>query len=189
MIKLSLSETFGTTPVTVSAIIHLVKFTVTDNRLSEREMFSATKSFIIYDSDESIRNLNKEASQCLNERGYVIFHRSLKTLQVRGKISFSTRTVFKDWAAMVYNATSTGDCTFYTEHQTPCYHVMFLRTNYDNIQTTFITFDVSIFHARYFRSREEDIHTSPTSNNGCEEEDIFGNRIEDFESDNNESEY
>ena len=38
--KLSILETFGTTPDTVSAIIHLVKFT--DNRLSEREIFSVT---------------------------------------------------------------------------------------------------------------------------------------------------
>ena len=55
--------------------------------------------------------------------------------------------------------------------------------------TNIPTFDVSIFHARYFRSREEDILTSPTSNNECKEEDISGNRIEDFESDYNESEY
>ena len=52
-----------------------------------------------------------------------------------------------------------------------------------------VTSDVSIFHARYLKSREEDILTSPTSNNGCEEADVSGNRIEDFESENNESEY
>ena len=86
--------------------------------------------------------------------------------------------VFNDGAAKVYKATSTTcDCTFYKEHQAPCYHVMFLRTNYDNIST----FDASIFHARYFRSREEDILTPPTSNNGYEEEDISGNRIDSIQ--------
>ena len=66
-----------------------------------------------------------------------------------------------------------------------CHHVMFLRTTYINIST----FDVSILYARYFRSREENIFTSPTSNNGSEEEDLSGNRIEEFISGDNESMY
>ena len=78
VVKLSLKDTFGSLPDTISTIVHLIEFI--DKRLSERRIFAETKSLVICDSNEIIYALNKEASQILNERGCRIFHRALKTL-------------------------------------------------------------------------------------------------------------
>ena len=61
-------------PKSVNAIIHLLNFT--NDRLTERRIFNSTKSLRIYDSDEFICALNNQASQHLNERGCLIYHRS-----------------------------------------------------------------------------------------------------------------
>ena len=75
-LKLSLKDTFGSLPDTISTIVHLIEFI--DKRLSERRIFAETKSLVIYDSNEIIYALNTEASQILNERGCRIFRRALK---------------------------------------------------------------------------------------------------------------
>ena len=163
-LKLSLSETFGTISDTVTAIIHLINFT--NNRLSERRIFNATKSLIIYDADEFIHAMNKEASQVLNERGCVIFHRALKNLGERK--SSMTRCEdgcieesFKDGNSKVYASTHvTCDCTFRKEHRAPCHHILLVRKDDDNLPM----FDSDLFDPKYIRKKVDESVMSPTDN-------------------------
>ena len=116
-LKLSLSETFGTMPKTVDAIIHLLNFT--NDHLAERRIFNSTKSLRIYDSDEFICALNNEASLHLNEHVCLIYHRSLKLLSGQGKNMIrcengGVKEMFKDGSSKIYAVTTEPcHCTFH----------------------------------------------------------------------------
>ena len=74
-LKQSLADTFGTTPKTSQAIVHLMEYI--DNRLDERSVLTSSKRLNIFDSDLKAHGLNKEASMFLNEKGCILFYQSL----------------------------------------------------------------------------------------------------------------
>ena len=79
--KEQLKDRFGTMPNTSDAIIHLLNYT--NERLEERSIVNTTKRFVIFDRDTTIHSLNKQASQFLNERGCILYHKSMKLLENR----------------------------------------------------------------------------------------------------------
>ena len=90
--KESLSDRFTKTPKTSEAIIHLIDFI--NERLEERNIAHNNKRLVIFDADATVHNLNKEASQILNEKGCILFHKSLKLLWERRKnLTFSVEGV------------------------------------------------------------------------------------------------
>lgn len=131
-LKLSLNDTLGSLPTTVTSIIHLVTFA--DNRLQESYRDNSLRSLKIYDQDKFVRDLNEESCDKLNDRGCIIFHRALKDFQTR-KESLSyvdTGGVLEKFSDSEknYAATNTAcNCSFHQEHQSPCRHIIFLRQN------------------------------------------------------------
>ena len=92
--KESLADRFAKTPKTGDAIIHLLKFI--NERLEERKIAHDNKRLVIFDADTTIHNLNKEASQILNEKGCILFHKALSLLRERrNNLSFSDEGVTK----------------------------------------------------------------------------------------------
>ena len=138
--------------------MHLINFT--NERLSERRIFNATKSLVIYDADVFIRALNKEASQILSERGCIMFHKALKVLgERRDKLvrleEGGVQETFKDNSSKVYITTTDAcDCTFRKEHLAPCHHILLLRKDDESLPML----DLDLFDYRYHRSRIENAH-------------------------------
>ena len=138
--------------------MHLINFT--NERLSERRIFNATKSLVIYDADVFIRALNKEASQKLSERGCIMFHKALKVLgERRDKLvrleEGGVQETFKDSSSKVYTTTTDAcDCTFRKEHLAPCHQILLLRKDDESLPML----DLDLFDYRYHRSRIENAH-------------------------------
>lgn len=147
--KESLSDTFSKTPKTSEAIVHLVKFI--NDRLQERGIFHNNKRLVIFDTDENIRKLNKDASQVLNERGCILFHKSMISLRDRrDSLAFSDDGVtetFKDNESKLYTCTETSCiCIYHKEHRVPCHHILFAREHLNSP-----IFDADTFDQRYRR--------------------------------------
>ncbi|GBN27314.1 hypothetical protein AVEN_190515-1 [Araneus ventricosus] len=80
-LKQSIHVKFPTLPVIEKSIIHLISFC--DQRINEEISDSNLKSLKIFDADMDINALNAESSLYLNDRGCILFHKSLKALQSR----------------------------------------------------------------------------------------------------------
>lgn len=79
-LKQSLHTRFSSLPEISQSIVHLVSFC--SERLTESTSTTNLKSLKIHDKDTDICKLNAEASFALNDRWCVLFHKSLKALQV-----------------------------------------------------------------------------------------------------------
>lgn len=80
-LRQSMKDRFPSLPVIQRTIIHLQYFC--DKKILRAAVQVHLESLMIYDPDVHINVFNREAALVLNERGYVLFHRSLKTLQER----------------------------------------------------------------------------------------------------------
>ena len=130
---------------------HLVKFA--DDRIEERSSINSMKTLKIYSTDPFIRDLNEQASTTLNDRGCMIFNQGLKMFRkFENNLQLHTDGVleqFQNNVEKVYQATfSECNCTFTTEYQAPCRHIIFLRSNDDETEI----FDVNLFNKRYHRN-------------------------------------
>lgn len=84
-LKLSIQTRFPSLPSIEKSVVHLVSFC--EQRILEGIKQANLKSVKIYDPDPEISSLNEAASLRLNERGCVLYHKSLKALQTyRGKM-------------------------------------------------------------------------------------------------------
>ena len=150
-LKQSLRDTFGSLSKTPSCLMHIVTFA--DNRLQERYTYNGLKSLKIYDQGEFVRKLNEEAADLLNDRGCIVFHQALKLYQEKKlNLSYRGNLVIESFGeSESYQATSsTCNCTYYKEFQSPCIHVIYIRSVLENLQT----FEKQIFHMRYHRSED-----------------------------------
>ena len=148
-LKTSLAEHFTGIPTTSEAIIHLSN--CINERLSERAMINSTKRYIIFDSDDCIRALNKEASRELNERGCMLFHKSLKMMNDRRPNLTSSQDgvmeKFQNGDSKLYTVTQNSCiCTYNNQFKAPCFHILFYRERMGCHM-----FDVSAFDPRYHR--------------------------------------
>ena len=147
--KQSLADRFTKTPKTSEAIIHLVDFI--NERLEDRRIVHDNKRLVIFDADTTIHDLNKEASQILNEKGCILFHKSLSLLRERRKkLMLSDAGVtetFQNNEVKLYSCTEVSCiCTFHKENLVPCYHMLFCREQRESRM-----FDASTFDQRYRR--------------------------------------
>ena len=148
-IKKAFKDTFITLPKTVKAAVGLLEFA--DQRLKEKYMFAKNKVLVIYDDDKQVLENNEKASQLLNDRGCVLFHASQKKLAE--KISrFSVlgdkvkEQVSRESSRTYETSLDSCNCSFSLNHQAPCPHVLFLRT-----ERGIDVFSPELFHTRYHR--------------------------------------
>ena len=172
-LKRSIREKFVSLPKTVSSIQHIVKYA--ENRLVEKTNSNTLQSLRIYSSDPFIRELNTVASLQLNHRGCMIFNRSLeayKKFEDNMKLhSEGVIETFKDTEKIYITTKTSCNCSFMKEHQSPCRHVIFLRTADEECDV----FSLDIFNKRYHRvdhsnSTENDELIGNVSNHSVEEE-------------------
>ena len=149
-IKKAFQDTFMSLPNTMKAAIYLVKFA--DQRLQEKYIFTQNKVLIIYDKDPKIRENNQIASKWLNDRGCVVFHAAqTRLMDVIDKLSVVDDEVIEKFSrggSRAYATTlSSCSCSFVSNHQSPCAHILFLRTQKEEE-----IFSPDLFHPRYLRS-------------------------------------
>ena len=117
--------------------MHILTFA--DNRLQERYTYNGLKSLKIYDQDEFVLKLNEEAADPLSDRGCIVFHHALKLYQEkRINLSYRGNLVIESFgeSEKSYLATSsTCNCSYYKEFQSPCTHVIYMRSEVENVQT------------------------------------------------------
>ena len=152
--KQSLAETFSAIPKTSEAIIHLIEFI--NDRLDERNILTSTKRLVIFDSDPTTHDHNKEASKFLNEKGCILFYKALKSMSDREKtLSLSdnaVKEVFKNGESKLYPVTDRSCiCVYFRENLAPCHHMLYERqTNGAPL------FDAGAFDRRYLRTMADD---------------------------------
>ena len=149
-LKKGIQDTFVTMPDTIKAVIYLVQFC--DRRLEEKYLKATNKCLVIHDKDANIRDMNKEASKVLNDRGCVIFHQAQKKLEMIKKDLKEDEAggVCQQFTngSKTYQATDTAcNCTFFLNHQAPCVHILFLRSHRQEHNV----FPQDLFHLRYHR--------------------------------------
>lgn len=148
-LKQSLHARFTTLPGIAQSIIHLVSFC--DQRIAQSTTGAGLKSLRIHDTDINISALNTEASLTLNDRGCLLFHKSLKSLQKRRENmlveSDCIRENYGDEEVIYRCSLTECDCTFYCSNQSPCHHIL-LRRELANGSLSSV-FDISLFHLRY----------------------------------------
>ena len=175
-LKQSLNDTFVSLSNTSSCIIHVMKFS--DNRLRERYSYNALKTLKIFDQNEFIRKLNEESADHLNDRGCIVFHQMLKVYEERkGNLSPCLEGVVERFSSgeNIYHATSTScDCTYSKEYQSPCRHIIFQRSEVENIHA----FDKDLFHPRYHRCEDHSFDI-PTQVTGGNNDDSFNSDVVD----------
>ena len=159
-LKKSLSEAFNSVPKTITSVMHLVKYS--DQRITERSEVNTMRSLRIYSSDPFIRDLNEKASLALNDRGCTVFDSMLKNFRLREKkLHVHAEGVLEEFTnkedqkigEKVYRTTLTEcNCTYRTQFQAPCRHIIFVRLSECATVDETEIFDVGIFNARYHRS-------------------------------------
>lgn len=107
-----------------------------NDNVEEKEEIRDRKRLVIFDSDEKIHGLNKEASQHINERGCILFHKSLKVLsQKRSDLSLFEDGVTEmstDNTLVLFTCTENKcTCTYFKELLVPCHHILFFREQND----------------------------------------------------------
>lgn len=142
-LKSSIKNRFPSLPPNEISVIHLTTFC--ENHVNSATTQGTLKSLKINDADPQIRALNEEASLCLNERGCVLFHSSLKALQMRRsnlKVhSEGIKETYEQNHVKVY-ATTVSQC----DYQTPCHHILLQHEN-ENLPLLY----PSLIHDRYLR--------------------------------------
>lgn len=105
--KLSIQARFPSLRPIEKSVVHLVSFC--EQRITEAVKLVNLKSLKIYDPDPEISSLNEEAFLRINERGFVLYHRSLKALQTqRGKMFVESDGIlekFDKYQEKVYRST------------------------------------------------------------------------------------
>ena len=148
-LKRSIREKFVSLPKTVSSIQYIVKYA--ENRLVEKTNLNTLQSLRIYSSDPFIRELNTVASLKLNHRGCMIFNRSLEAFKkFEDNMKLHPEGVietFKDTENIYMTTKMSRNCSFMTEHQSPCRHVIFIRIADEESDV----FSLDIFNKRYHR--------------------------------------
>jgi len=163
-LKESLADRFGKKVKTADAIIHLIN--LIHDRLDERRIFNNNKLFI-FDQDKNIHDLNKMASQHLNERGCIFFNKALKLLSKRrNNLSYSEDgicEIFQNGESKLYVCTQIS-CTC-----APCLHMLF-RRDYEKQSL----FDPETFDQRYRRNLNDHNVNHTTSGINDDNQDDFG---------------
>ena len=155
-LKKSIEDTFVSLPQTIHAIQHLVEFA--DNRVKERYCGVTNRVLRIYHRSEQIRNLNEEASTELNERGCKLFHKVLSRFEEKKAdlelVDGGVKETFSADEQKSYKTSpTTCTCTFFANHQAPCYHIIFIRRLDSIHDPNNHIFEKGIFHARYHRNK------------------------------------
>ena len=183
-LKKAFQDTFMSLPKTMKAAIYLVKFA--DQRLQEKYIFTQNKVLIIYDEDPQIRENNQVASKLLNDRGCVVFHAAQTRLKdVFDKLSVVDDEViekFSRGASRAYQTTlSSCSCSFVSNHQSPCAHILFLRA-----EKAEEIFSPDLFHPRYLRASSsftdvsnlgDNIPEDPNQDGSFDEEDTIEEEV------------
>jgi hypothetical protein len=111
--------------------LKFLKVSFCSERLTESTSTANLRSLKIHDKDTDISKLNAEASLALNDRGCVLFHQSLKALQIRREFMTleceGVRERYEDDEAVYECSTTECTYTFYTKNQSPCRHVLLIR--------------------------------------------------------------
>lgn len=171
-LKESLADRFGKKVKTADAIIHLIN--LIHDRLDERQIFNNNKRLVIFDQDKNIHDLNKMASQHLNERGCIFFNKALKLLSKRrNNLSYSEDgicEVFQNGESKLYVCTQIScTCIFNKENRAPCLHMLF-RRDYEKQSL----FDPETFDQRYRRNLNDHNVNHTTSGINDDNQDDIG---------------
>ncbi|KAE9541810.1 hypothetical protein AGLY_003801 [Aphis glycines] len=159
-LKQSLHTRFSSLPEISQSIVYLVS--LCSERLTESPSAANLKSLKIHDKDTGICNLNAEASLALNDHVCVLFHKSLKALQVRRELMKlkceGVRERYEE-DEVVYKC-STTECTFtfYANNQSPCRHILLIREQKCGLLSAI--FELSLFHSRYHQQRNVELNST-----------------------------
>ena len=179
-LKKAFQDTFLSLPNTLTAAVHLVKFS--DERLGERYSFATNKTVIINDKDPKIRKLNVAASKCLNDRGCTIFHAAQKRLEEVGdNLEISGDEVIQHFGdkSRLYSTTVIAcNCSFASTHQSPCVHILYLRRESNDE-----VFSQELFHVRYHRTSDD--FETPAAGEDMTEEFVDEREVQDDELEDN----
>ena len=187
-IKKSIKDLFLSLPPTVVAAVHLIKFA--DSRLEEKYAFAVNKSTVIYDKNEYIAALNTEASMVLNDRGCTLFHIALKKLEKKmnkfQKVDDGVKEVFEKGNCVYQTTENSCNCSFSNNHQSPCAHILFLRSM-DEFPDGIFSKD--LFHRRYHRVFDllDSLLDDPNGNVVQDQDEGF-DKVEDSGEDNEDAE-
>ena len=146
----TLYDRFANTPNTKVAIVHLVNFC--DDRLSENQNYATMRRLKIFDENKSIRDLNMQASQYLNDRGCILFHQVLKSLEERKEQMEIVSEGVSENSKPYHTTCSSCNCSFSINH---CRHILYLRYHSSEIGEKI--FDKNLFRQRYHLLVEKDV--------------------------------
>lgn len=163
-LKQSLHTRFSSLPEISQSIVHLVSFC--SERLTESTSMANLKSLKIHDKHTDICKLNAEASLALNDRGCVIFHKSLKALQARREFMKleceGVRERYEEDEVVYKCSTTECTCTFYANNQSPCRHILLIREQ--QCGSLSAVFELSLFHSRYHQRRNVELNSTDMNN-------------------------
>ena len=172
-LKQSIEDTFVSLPKTVHAIMHLIEFA--DGRLKERYCGRTNRVLKIFHHNEEIRKLNEEASKELNDRGCKLFHKVLSRFEDKRKdlelIDGGVKESFSEEEHKNYKTSPTNcNCSFFANHQAPCFHIIFIRRLDSITDHNKPIFDKDIFNKRYHRNKQLiNIFTEPSESENNQE--------------------
>ena len=157
--------TIYSTPKTIQGIHHLVQFA--DKRLLERYLMGKVRRLVIFNSIPKIRDLNEAASYELNDRGCRLFNEALDKMEARRKdieiIRGGVKETFADGTEKEYKTTERScNCSYVSNHQAPCRHILFLRRLDEIEDPEACIFDKTLFHSRYYRRDLMEVISNPT---------------------------
>ena len=165
LLKQTITDTFSSTPKTIQGIHHLVQFA--DKRLLERYSMGKVRRLVIFNSIPKVRDLNEAASYELNDRGCRLFNEALDKMEARRKdieiIRGGVKETFADGTEKEYKTTERScNCSYVSNHQAPCRHILFLRRLDEIEDPEACIFDKTLFHSRYYRRDLMEVISNPT---------------------------
>ena len=122
---------------------------------SENQNYATMRRLKIFDENKSIRDLNMQTSQSLNDRGCILLHQVLKSLEERKEQMEIVSEGVSESSNRYHTTSSSCNCSFSINHQCPCRHILYLRYHFSDIGEKI--FNKNLFHQRYHLLVEKDV--------------------------------